>query len=366
MATNHFVFAGGGTGGHLYPGLAVADALRRDNPRAEITFFTTVRELDRRLVGRCGYRQVEQPVHPFTIHPLRVPGFLRAWYRSVRLARDFFAEHPPRAVLGLGGYAAGPPVVAARRLGIRTGLLNPDALPGRANRFLARHADRIVTQWDCSRAHLPTRCDCVNWGCPIRREFVTAQRDAGRKRFGLDPHRPMLLVTGASQGARTVNRAMHHVWPEFVSHHPDWQLLHLTGPADEHETRRVYQAVGVEATVLAFTHEMWDALAGADLVVARAGASTLAEITTLGLPAILLPYPYHRDHHQHANARQLVEAGAALMVEDRCDPAANCRPLLDALERLADDAARARMVAAARALARPDAAVRVAAWLARA
>ncbi len=364
MSSSHFVFAGGGTGGHLYPGLAVADALRQRNADATITFFTTTRELDRRLVGRRDYAQVEQPVRPFTVHPLRVGGFLRAWSRSVRQARQVFERNPPKAVLGLGGYAAGPPVVAARKLGIRTALLNPDALPGRANRYLARHADRVISQWERSREYLPAGTECVAWGCPIRAQFADAQKQMGRERFRLDPTRPLLVVTGASQGARTVNRTMHHVWPEFAVRYPRWQLLHLTGPADEDETRRVYEAVGVEATVLAFTHQMWDALAAADLVVARAGASTLAELTALGLPAILLPYPYHRDRHQHANAALLVEAGAALLVEDQRDPAANCRPLLDALEQAADDATRADMAAAARSLAKPDAASRVAAWLA--
>ena len=363
MSEQRFVFAGGGTGGHLFPGLAVAAALRQREPAAGITFFTTTRALDKELLGRTGFAQIEQSVRPVTMNPFRVPEFCWKWRASVRAARAFLRDKRPQAVLGLGGYAAGPAVVAARRLGIRTAILNQDALPGRANRYLARQADLVVLQWGTSRGHFPGETDCQVLGCPIRAEFADASRAEGRARFGLDPERPVLLVTGASQGARTVNRVMQRVWPEFVARHADWQLLHLSGPLDEEETRAAYADAGAPAHVRAFTHEMWLALAAADAVVARAGASTLAELTTLGLPAVLLPYPYDRDRHQHANAQVLVDAGAAMLVEDRREPESNRGPLLKALERLADVNARERMARAARQLGRVDAAERVAEWM---
>jgi UDP-N-acetylglucosamine--N-acetylmuramyl-(pentapeptide) pyrophosphoryl-undecaprenol N-acetylglucosamine transferase len=363
MSDSRYVFAGGGTGGHLYPGLAVAAAVREREPDAEITFLTTMRALDKELLGQTDFAQIEQAVRPLTTNPFRLPEFWWSWRRSVRAARALLKEKRPRAVLGLGGYAAGPPVVAARALGIRTVILNQDALPGRANRYLARHADLVVLQWEASRKHFPANTNCQVLGCPIRREFVGASREEGRARFGLDPERPLLLVTGASQGARTVNRVMQRVWPEFAARHPEWQLLHLSGPLDEDETRAAYTDAHVEANVLAFTHEMWLALAAADAVVSRAGASTLAELTTLGLPAVLLPYPYHRDRHQHANARALVDGGAALLVEDRLEPELNHGPVLAGLERLADTNTRERMGRAARELRRADAAERVAAWM---
>jgi UDP-N-acetylglucosamine--N-acetylmuramyl-(pentapeptide) pyrophosphoryl-undecaprenol N-acetylglucosamine transferase len=360
----HFVFAGGGTGGHLYPGLAVADALRQQVPDAAITFFTTNRPLDRQLLGPRGFDQVEQSVQPFTAHPLRLPGFLLAWRRSVLAARAFLKARQVRAVLGLGGYAAGPAVVAARQLGLRTAILNPDAIPGRANRHLARRADLVVLQWDVSRNHFPNSTNARTLGCPIRPEFAKANAAAGRRQFELTPGSPVLLVTGASQGARTVNQAVAEVWPAFHAGHPEWQLLHLSGAADETEVRSAYAAAGVPAKVVAFTHEMWLALAAADLVVSRAGASTLAELTALGRPAILLPYPYHRDRHQHANAQVLADQGAAIVLEDWRDVAQNAPPLLAALERLADAGARGAMAGAAARLGCPGAAPDVAAWLA--
>ncbi|MFQ5805097.1 MAG: glycosyltransferase [Phycisphaerae bacterium] len=363
MMRPSYVFAGGGTGGHLFPGLAVAEALREREPQATITFFTTTRALDKELLERTPFEQVEQPVQPVTLHPLRLAGFWWSWRKSVRAARSFLEQKRPRAVLGLGGYAAGPAVVAARSLGIRTAILNQDAIPGRANRWLAHHADLVVLQWEVSRRHFRAGTNCQTLGCPIRAEFASASREEGRRRFELDADRPVLLVTGASQGARTVNRAMQRVWPEFFADHKDWQLLHLSGPSDEEETRRAYAATGVPANVRAFTHEMWLALAAADAVVSRAGASTLAELTALGRPSILLPYPYHRDRHQHANAQVLADAGAAVLVEDRLDPAANQGPVLEALQRLADPATREKMGRAAGSLARRGAAGSVATWM---
>jgi len=363
MSAVHYVLAGGGTGGHLFPGLAVADGLRQIQPQANVTFLTTTRPLDRELLSRTPFEQVEQSVRPSTLHPLRLPAFWWHWRKSVNAARALLKERRPRAVLGLGGYAAGPPVVAARSLGIRTAILNPDAIPGRANRYLAKRANLVVLQWEQSQRHFPPDTECRALGCPIRREFVTAERAEGCRRFELDPDRPTLLVTGASQGARTVNRAMCRVWPEFVAKHADWQLLHLSGPHDEEEVRAAYAAADVPAKVLPFTHDMPLALAAADLVISRAGASTLAELTALAKPSILLPYPYHRDRHQHANAQVLVDAGAAVVLEDRLDPAVNAGPLLEALSRLADAGVREPMAQAAHELARPNAARDVAAWL---
>lgn len=363
MGALEFVFAGGGTGGHLYPGLAVADAVRVLRPDARITFFTTTRPLDRQLLESTPYGQVPQPVQPFTKHPLRLPGFLWAWQRSVAAATDYLRRNAVKAVLGLGGYAAGPAVIAARRLRIWVTILNPDAVPGRANRYLARRSDLVVLQWDVTRRYFSPRTYCQTLGCPIRAGFATADGAAGRRHFGLSVDQPALVVTGASQGARTVNQVLMRVWPAFWKRHPEWQLLHLTGAADEAEVRAAYERAEVPAHVVPFTHEMPLALAAADLVISRAGASTLAELTALGRPSILLPYPYHRDRHQHANAAVLVDHGAAVVLEDRIDPEQNEAPLRSALEDLNAAAARQRMAKAARELGRPRAAEDVAAWL---
>lgn len=360
-----YLFAGGGTGGHLFPGLAVAHALRERDPDARIVFLTTTRDLDRKLLSPTGFEQITQVVQPLASNPLRWPRFWWSWRTSVAAARRLIRRRKPRAVLGLGGYAAGPPVVAAKREGARAAILNPDAVPGRANRYLGRFASLVVTQFDVSAAHFPIEANCQRWGCPIRATFAT-QPDVAQARahFKLDPEKPTIVVTGASQGARTINEALPLVWGEFAKNHPDWQILHLAGEADAHETRVAYARSGAPAAVLPFTHDMHLALGAADVVVSRAGASTLAELTALGKPSVLLPYPYHRDQHQRHNAQALVDAGAAIIVEDRKSGPVNAVRIREALMQLGDSTRRAEMTVAAATLGQTNAAARVAAWMA--
>lgn len=365
MPEKLYLFAGGGTGGHLYPGLAVAEAVRRREPDARIVFFTTDRPLDRDLLARSDYDQVPQSVRPFSSRPWHWPRFYRIWRQNVEAAKAYIRENRVEAVLGLGGYAAGPAVVAAYRCGVRSAILNPDLVPGLANRYLSNFANLIVLQWEASLRQFGDTARCRVLGCPIRREFAAADRAAGFAAFGLDPARPVLMVTGASLGARTINQAMQRVWPEFWRRHTEWQLLHLTGSADEADVRDAYAAAGSPAVVQAYTHEMPHALAMADVVVSRAGASTLAELTALGKPALLLPYPHHRDQHQRSNAEVLAHTGAAVVIEDRIDAESNARAIAPALEKLADADLRSRMARAGARIGRLDAADRVAEWMCR-
>lgn len=365
MDAPHYVLAGGGTGGHLFPGIAVANALVRRQPEARITFLTTGRPLDGELLTRTPFSRVPQRVRPFSTRPWHWPAFLAAWQHSVRFAGSFLREQRVRAVLGLGGYAAGPAVAAARAARIPAAILNPDAVPGRANRYLARRCDLVCLQWQASREHFPPRANCQVWGCPIRAEFAAPQpavADA-RRHFGLEPQRPVVLVTGASQGAATINAAVLQGWPDFARSHPDWQLVLLAGGANADATRAAYAQAGIAAQVLGFTHEMPLLLSAVDVVVSRAGASTLAELATLGRAAILLPYPYHRDRHQHANAQVLVDAGAALLLEDHRDARMDGPLLAEALGELAHPQRRSAMEAASRRLGQPNAADTVADWL---
>lgn len=358
-----YLFAGGGTGGHLYPGIAVAHRLHALRPNAKIVFFTTDRALDGELLSRTPFEHVPQRVRPFSPRPWHWPRFLLCWSSSVSASRNRIRRDGVRAVLGLGGYAAGPPVHAARSCGVRCGTLNPDAIPGLANRYLAGRVDLVALQWGVSRRYFKAGAPCLETGCPIRAEFSDPPaQPAARERFGLDPGRPVLLVTGASQGARTINEAMVRVWPVFSRAHPEWQLFHLTGGAAVEEVRHAYAgADGV--VVLGFTHEMCAALSAADVVISRAGASTLAELTALGKPSILLPYPYHRDQHQRANGQVLSESGAAILLEDALDPSVNASRILAALEELSATARREDMSAAARRIGRPEAARTIAEWM---
>lgn len=357
--------AGGGTGGHLYPMLSVVREIGRRTPGAKFVFFTTRRAIDERVI-RCAmvddasYEIVEQSVLPLPGSIRDAYRFLGAWRASTRLCRQRFCDDRPTVVLGSGGYGSGPPIHVARRMGIRTALLNPDAIPGRANRYLASRADVVFAQWSVVGSHLSRRANVQIVGCPIRESFAEANRSSGVRRFGLDPSGKTLLVTGASQGARTINRAMCAIG-DAIAKIEGWQVLHLAGDAEAEAVREAYGRQGVRATVLEYTEHMADALAAADLILSRAGASTLAEITAVGRASVLMPYPFDKNRHQTANALVLGDAGAAVVVEDRMEPARNGAALREVLMRLmCDEAVLSRMARCAAELGRFDAASKIA------
>jgi len=280
---------------------------------------------------------------------------MRGLQRAGVFCRRRFERDRPLVVIGTGGLASLPAVREAHRAGIPTVLLNPDALPGRANKRLAAWADRVFVQWEEAAHHFPASKVLVT-GCAIRREFRDADRAVGIARFGLKQDRKTLLITGASQGARTVNQAVVESI-DFFESLGGWQVLHLTGRLDFDTVRAAYAGRQVAAKVIEYTDDMAHALAAADLVVSRAGASTLAEISAMGKPSVLMPYPYHRDMHQLANARCLSRASAACIVMDAIDPSVNGPALQKALEPLMiRDDTRAEMAAGARSIGRLEAA----------
>ncbi len=367
--SNYFIFAGGGTGGHLFPALAVVEKLRTSDEPADVAFFCTGKPIDAEILGRAGVPAMPLTVRPFPSRPWHWPGFILRWRESVRQCLHHFRTRRPSAVIGAGGYASGPPVQAALRLGIPAFILNPDAVPGRANKHMAGRPaiSGIFAQWEVTRQFLPPGAPVAVTGCPVRSSFLrTLHERTGSDQFaalfGLDPGRRTLLVTGASQGARTINEAMMQLAPQVAA--AGWQVLHLTGSVDLDRVRQAYADAQTPASVLPFTDRMAEAMLLSDLIISRAGASSLAEILAVGRACVLLPYPFHRDQHQRHNGQVLVDAGAAVMIEDFRDGAANARtlePVLSAL--LREDQRRQAMAGAARALGRPDAADLIAAIL---
>jgi UDP-N-acetylglucosamine--N-acetylmuramyl-(pentapeptide) pyrophosphoryl-undecaprenol N-acetylglucosamine transferase len=354
-----FAFAGGGTGGHIYPALAIAESLRDRVPDCRFLFFCTDRRVDERILGRSEFEVVRQPLRHISKSPWRWPAIIKGWRSARHLCRDRIAARSPVFVLGTGGLASVPAILEANREGIPTAILNPDAKPGKANRFLAGRVRVVFAQWEATRTFLKP-CELAIVGCPIRPAFRGATREAGVAAFKLAPNKKTLLVTGASQGARSINDALIAI-VEKLAAQKDWQLLHLTGDADLARVKNAYAEKKISATVLAFTDRMADALAAADLVVSRAGASTLAEITALGRPSILLPYPYHRDQHQLENARCLTRASAAQILLDEISPEKNGPALWGSLRSLmVDGDLRDRMGAAAKELGRIDAGAAIA------
>jgi len=362
-----YIFAGGGTGGHVYPGLAVAAELTRLRPDAKVVFACSRREIDRRILDPQPYAIVPQPVRPLPRRPWQVFSFARAWWASSRLARDLVRDLRPRAVLGLGGYAAGPVVKRAARRRIPTGLVNPDAVPGKANRYLAKYADVIFTQFEPTRRSFSPRLEgkvrCV--GCPVRRALLGADRHEALRHFRLDPARKTLFVQGGSQGAANINQAVLALGGDLDELADTWQVLHVTGPGQGEQVFRQAADRRILVRALEFCDRMDLAYAAAALVLGRSGAGTVAELSATGTPAVLMPYPYHADQQQQQNAAPLAEAGAAMICQDERDAALNAEALRGTLIVILRDPARlSAMEQAAGGLARPDAAATIAAWLA--
>jgi len=301
------VIAGGGTGGHVFPALALADGLMQRRPDSELLFVGSVGGLEQRLVPQRGY-QLEL-LHSGKLRgmgPLSrltaLASLLPATARAVRLLRRF----SPDVVVGLGGYASAPVVVAAGLLRLPVVLLEQNATPGTVNRGLARLARVVVVAHGEAARHLPAGKARL-LGNPIRPELVRALEQPG------EPGPPTLLVLGGSQGAHAVNELMVGVAARLVESIPDLRIHHQCGAADHRWVEEAYAKIGPRARVDPFVEEMGPALRCATLMLGRSGATTLAELCVAGLPALLIPYPHATDDHQAANAAELVQAGGALM-----------------------------------------------------
>jgi len=341
-------FAGGGTGGHLYPGLAVARALHGHEP----VFLIPPDRGDAERIGgefRTAILRAPRPDRSRLLYPVRLGA-------AVARARGLLADLGASAVVGLGGYASVPAALAGRTLGLPLYLVQCDAVAGRATRLLARFAQGVGLGSARARDALPARLSCRVTGTPLRRE-TRARGD--RKEFGLDPALPTLLVLGGSQGAQGLNTRV--IEGLAACPRADFQVLHCAGSRDAARVAAAYAELNVRGRVVDFVAEIGRAYGVADLVLARAGASTVAECAALGLPAVFVPYPFHRDRQQAWNALDSVRAGAARVVEeDDLTPEA-FRAIVDGI--LLDQGERRVMSIAATCVARPDAAGDMAAHL---
>ncbi len=364
-------FAGGGTGGHLYPGIAVAQALRGVMPDAKAIFLCTQREIDRTILEPTGFEFVPQPIVP----PITTAGgllrFWKGWRETKDLVRRLLREHQPAAVLGLGGYAAGVAVKQAAAKGVPCAVLNPDVVPGKANQFLVKSVRAVCCQFESTADYLSPadRPKFRLTGCPIREEIAhgatgaAAGREGAAARLGLDPLLNTLVVTGASLGAQTINEAVLTLLADVTLR--GWQILHLSGRDHADSVRAGYrelaQKTPINALVVDFTPAMSDVWAVADLAISRSGASSCAELTACGVPSILMPYPFHKDKHQSLNAAELVKAGAAVLIDDEKERRKNAARLKPLVESLLYDADRRRsMREAALRVGKPRAACEVA------
>ena len=348
------VMAGGGTAGHLYPGVAVARALLGLDPSAQITFAGTRRGLETRLVPREGF---ELDLIRSTGLKGKSPAALLRGLATLPLsaldAWRVISKRSPRLVIGLGGYSSGPVVAAAALRGIPTMLLEQNALPGLTNRMLARVVRAAAVTYPESLPYF----GAVGFvsGNPVRPEFVEARDE--RANAGGASGRVRVLVFGGSQGAHAINTALAEAAPEIARLSDRLHLTHQTGERDLEPVRAAYRAAGLDQTVVrveSFLHEMSGEMTRADLVVCRAGASTLAELAAIGRAALLIPLPSAADDHQRRNAEVLRAVGAADVLDQVGMTGSS---LVQRIGDLAADGERlARMAEAMHGFARPDAA----------
>ncbi len=344
--------SGGGTGGHIFPAVSIANEVRRRHPDAEILFVGAEGRMEMQRVPAAGYDIKGLPVAGFDRRRLwRNFAVLGKLWRSLRLANGILRDFHPDIAVGVGGYASGPMLKAAQRHGIPTLLQEQNGYPGVTNKLLAKKADAICVAYDNMDRWFPAD-RIVMTGNPVRAAItaVTATPAEAKKALGFDPGRPLVLSVGGSLGARTVNEAISAAIPQIEK--AGAQLLWQTGKLYADECSAKAQG-HPDVHASAFIDDMAMAYRAADLVVSRAGAGTISELELVGAPVILIPSPNVAEDHQRKNALALVDKGAAVMIED-----AEATAKLGAeLERLLADAdTRRSMSQSIKAMSRPNAA----------
>jgi UDP-N-acetylglucosamine--N-acetylmuramyl-(pentapeptide) pyrophosphoryl-undecaprenol N-acetylglucosamine transferase len=343
------LIAAGGTGGHLFPALAVADELRRRDAQRRVVFAGTSRGLETRLVPRAGYELALLPILPLNaVGAARLARGLAALPWGLARAAALVRRLRPGSVLGVGGYAGGPVCLAAALTGVRTVILEPNARPGLTNRVLRPLASHAACAYEEARRAFGAKG--VLTGNPVRGGFAALPRKEHRAPF-------TLLAFGGSQGSRVLNQALLAALPLLPG--PErLRIVHQTGEAMRESVAAGYAAAGRPGELAAFLDDMEGRFAQADLVLSRSGATTCAELTAAGKAAVLVPFARAADDHQRVNARALESAGAAVMIEEKELSGASLARAIGGL--LSEPARLEAMEGAARALGRPDAAARVA------
>jgi UDP-N-acetylglucosamine--N-acetylmuramyl-(pentapeptide) pyrophosphoryl-undecaprenol N-acetylglucosamine transferase len=324
----------GGTGGHLYPGIAIARALVKGNTEKgsltwDAVFAVRLGDIGKSLLEREGFPVVELPGQgmprafsmKFFTFPFKVvAGFVQAWKALSRLQ--------PRVVIGMGGYLSFPVLVAARLQGRRTMIHEQNVLPGVSNKVLGRLVDKVAVSFSESAERFPGSKVWVS-GLPVRTEIGKIDAAEGRRQFKLAENKVTFLIFGGSLGARQINQAAIGAWTLLGSRTNEFQVLHVTGTRDFDEIKQHYQGLTVQAVVIPYCHDMASALAAADFVVCRAGASTVAELVLARRPALLVPFPFASENHQFYNAEALVRRGVAEIIADQDLTAAKLAERLD-------------------------------------
>ncbi|MFC0558700.1 undecaprenyldiphospho-muramoylpentapeptide beta-N-acetylglucosaminyltransferase [Halalkalibacter alkalisediminis] len=323
------VVSGGGTGGHIYPAMSLIKEIKRKHADAEILYIGTETGLEADIVPREGI--------PF--ETIRISGFKRKlslenvktvtrFIMGTQRAKKLIKQFKPDVVIGTGGYVCGPVVYAAAKLKIPTVIHEQNSVPGLTNKFLSRYVDRVAICFDEAKSFFPEK-KVVFTGNPRASDVLNIDREAGRSSLGLNPTKRTVLIVGGSRGARPINDAFSSVLDKWAKQ--NYQVVYVTGAVHYDAVMEKVKAVDQSPNIIIkpFIHNMPDVLGAVDLIVARAGATTLAEITALGLPSILIPSPYVTNNHQEKNALSLKTNGAAIV---RKEQEMNGQTLLDDID----------------------------------
>jgi UDP-N-acetylglucosamine--N-acetylmuramyl-(pentapeptide) pyrophosphoryl-undecaprenol N-acetylglucosamine transferase len=355
------IVSGGGTGGHIYPAITIANCIKELRPDAEIVFVGTKKGLEKDIVPRYGYPLEFITVAGFERH-LGLSTLVSAekLFAGLWEARQILNKLKPDLAIGTGGYVCGPILWQAAVKGIPTCVQEQNAMPGVTNKILSRFVDKIFLGYEEGAKAFAGKAEKIYTGNPVRKEILADNREEGLKTFDLDPNKKTLLVFGGSRGARSINNAMLVVEQKLAGR-SDVQVLHATGTLD-YENYVAKLGEGVLAAgnikVLPYIHEMPKALSVADMAVSRAGAIGLAELMVKGIPAILIPYPYATANHQEFNARALEKQGAAQVILDKELQGENLLPKLEKM--LTEQNVLENMHKAALAVSKPNAAMDIA------
>jgi UDP-N-acetylglucosamine--N-acetylmuramyl-(pentapeptide) pyrophosphoryl-undecaprenol N-acetylglucosamine transferase len=351
------VIAGGGTGGHLFPGLALAEEFRKRDNSSEVVFVGTEHGIEARVIPREGYPlkfvRAEGIVGKSFIRKVKSIGkvFLSIW-DSYRILNSVM----PDMVIGVGGYASGAAVLVAHLKSIPTMIHEQNSVPGMANRILSRFVDQVCITYQESLSVFPPGKTFLT-GNPVRAKILRGERGAAQRLFSLDKEMFTVFVFGGSSGATSINRTMVDALNYLGEYREKIQFLHQTGEKDYESVREAYRKSGFKGTVAPFIYQMAEAYAAAEIVISRAGATTLAELTALGKPSLLVPYPHSAGRHQEFNAIKLREMGAAFVVFDNeMSGELLAKHILEMFE---SDSIRKEMKRASRGLGRPEACARI-------
>ena len=359
------LLAGGGTGGHIFPNVAVLERLHERHAPVYPHFVVSNRPLDAEVVRKAGYDFTALPGIGLAVgRPWTWLRFWKLYQASIAAAGQLIAQTQAAAMVATGGFVSAPAVEAARRAGVPVAVVNLDAVPGKANRMMAKKATDVFSCYPCAELSTATRI-----GLPLRRASVAppgVSPAEARQQLGLDADRPTILVTAGSQGATTINQMMMDLVSRPRARHAlaGWQMLHLSGAGEREAVAKAYADAKVPARVEAFCNAMGLAWRAATIAVSRAGAGSVAEVWANAVPTLFFPYPFHRDQHQRLNAQPLIDAGAGIMLTDHVEPVPNVAELMGPLLALmSNDAQRASMVEILRTKAPDDGATAIAAWV---